>query len=241
MKALIFAAGLGTRLKPLTDSCPKALVSIAGQTLLDRTINRLEQAGATEIVVNIHHFGEQIIEHLNAHKYSAHIRISDEREALLDTGGGLRQALTLFSDTEQPILIHNVDILHNAKLATFYEAAKDNDITLMVSHRNTTRYLLFDDNNLLVGWTNIQTGEVRSPQPIGDINRYQRYAFSGIHCVSPKVAPLLNNYPEKFPIMDFYLNTCHKIRIKAHPLNDLQLLDVGKLDSIAAAEKFVEN
>ncbi len=240
MKALVFAAGLGTRLKPLTDSCPKALVSIAGKTLLDHTIQRLEEAGATEIVVNIHHFGEHIIAYLNAHDYKARVSISDERSALLDTGGGLRQALPLFSPDEEPILIHNVDILHNADLTAFYDAAQENDITLMVSRRDTTRYLLFDDEMRLVGWTNIQTGEVRSPRPLGDISRLHRYAFSGIHCVSPRIAPLLNDFPEKFPIMDFYLSKCNKIRIKGHLLDDLKLLDVGKLDSLAAAKKFIK-
>ncbi len=240
MKALIFAAGLGTRLKPLTDTLPKALVPIAGHTLLDLTIDRLEKAGATEIVVNVHHFGEKIIEHLATHTYNARITVSDERAALLDTGGGLRQALPLFNSGDSPILIHNVDILHNADLAAFYAEARQHDITLMVSNRETTRYLLCDEEDNLVGWTNTQTGEVRSPYDLKSIDHLHRYAFSGIHCVSPRIAPLLTDYPQKFPIMDFYLSRCDKLRIKTIPNPTLRLLDVGKIDTLAAAEAFVE-
>ncbi len=239
MKAMIFAAGMGTRLKPLTDTMPKALVSVAGSPLIDLTIHRLAAAGATEIVVNVHHFGEQIIRHLAANKYPASLRVSDERPQLLDTGGGLRHAAPLFGNDEAPILIHNVDILHNADLARFYQNSRANDVTLMVSERKTTRYLLFNEDNRLMGWTNVKTGEIRSPYPHLDPNGLKRYAFSGIHCFSPQLFRLMKDYPASFPIMDFYLQMCDKITISAHPEPGLRLLDVGKADTLAAAEDFL--
>ncbi len=241
MKALIFAAGLGTRLKPLTDTMPKALVPIHGRPLLDITIRRLIDAGADNICVNIHHFGQQIVDYLASHSYGgATISISDERSLLLDTGGGLRQALQLMKTADTPLLIHNVDILHNADLRAFFKASIGNDVTLMVSERTTQRYLLFDDDMRLVGWTNLATGEVRSPHPNLDPNTCKRYAFSGIHCFSPANLPLLETYPERFPIMDFYLSECAKLGIKGHVVPDLKLVDVGKLDTLAQAEQMVD-
>ena len=187
MKALLFAAGRGTRLKPLTDTMPKALVPVAGKPLLWHTLIRLREAGATEVIVNVHHFAEQIISYLNKHDFGIPIHVSDERGELLDTGGGLRQAMKLFTPNDNPILIHNVDILSNAPLHEFYESNKDADAALMVSERMTNRYLLFDENNYLRAWTNIQTGEVRTPFPNLDIIPLRRYAFSGIHLVSPRL------------------------------------------------------
>ena len=134
MRAMLFAAGLGTRLRPLTDTLPKALVPVGGR--------RLIAAGATEVVVNIHHFGQQIIDYLTQHDFGIDLHISDERTALLDTGGGLRQALSLFSASDTPILIHNVDILSNADLPGFYAHQHQHDVLLMVSERETQRYLL---------------------------------------------------------------------------------------------------
>ena len=132
------------------------------------------------------------------------VRISDESEALLDTGGGLLQAATLFTPGDEPILIHNVDILSNADLRTFYEANRDCEAALMVSERVTQRYLLFDDEMRLRGWTNLATGEVRSPYPDLDVNSLHRYAFSGIHCFSPRLFEVMKDlgYAGRFPIMD---------------------------------------
>ena len=239
MKALIFAAGLGTRLKPLTDHMPKALVEVDGRPLLDITIQRLIEAGATEIVVNVHHFAQQIVDHIAANSYGVPVRISDESAALLDTGGGLRAAAHLFTPSPDPILIHNVDILHNADLRAFVAAAQADPVTLLVSRRTTTRYLLFDADRRLVGWTNTTTGEVRSPYGQIDPSHFTPLAFSGIHCFSPSALPLLDAYPEKFPIMDFYLQACRDLPIRAYCLDDLRLLDVGKLSSLAGAEAFL--
>ena len=239
MQAMIFAAGLGTRLKPLTDRIPKALVRVGGEPLLKRVIFQLKDAGFTRIVVNVHHFSNQIIDYLRDNdNFGLDIRISDETDKLLETGGGIKKAWPLFDQTE-PILIHNVDILSNVDLKKFYQplplAAR-----LLVSERKTKRYLLFDETMRLVGWTNIETGEVKSPYKDLDPKKYKMYAFSGIHMVAPSLFPLMDDEPDKFPIMDFYLKHCDKVRIEGYVKNDLKLMDVGKQETLREAEKFLE-
>jgi len=152
-QVMIFAAGLGTRLKPLTDTMPKALVRVGGQPLLWHVIMKLKAAGYERMVVNVHHFADQIIDYLQANgNFGTDIRISDERDGLLETGGGIKKALPLF-DPESPILIHNVDILSNLDFNTLPTDAP----LLVVSPRQTKRYLLFDETLRLQGWTNIET------------------------------------------------------------------------------------
>ena len=243
MQAMIFAAGLGTRLKPLTDRIPKALVSVGGEPLLKRVIFQLKDAGFTRSVVNVHHFSQQIIDYLRAHdNFGMDIRISDESEKLLETGGGIRKAWPLFNQSE-PILIHNVDILSNVDLKKFYQMESRDMIAarLMVSERKTKRYLLFDDSMRLVGWTNIETGEVKSPYPDLNPKDYKMYAFSGIHMVAPSLFPLMEEEPDKFPIMDFYLKHCDKVRIEGYVKNDLKLMDVGKQETLKEAEAFLKS
>ena len=163
MNALIFAAGLGTRLKPLTDTMPKAMVPVNGKPLVQILIEKLKSIGVTEIVINVHHFAQQIIDFVEANdSFGIDIKFSDETDMLLETGGGLKKAARLFSN-DKPILVHNVDILSNADLLSLYNNATST--TLLVSQRNTQRYLLFDKDDRLVGWTNIATGEVKSPFP----------------------------------------------------------------------------
>ena len=254
MQAMIFAAGLGTRLKPLTDRIPKALVSVGGEPLLKRVIFQLKGAGFTRIVVNVHHFSNQIIDYLKANdNFGMDIRISDESDKLLETGGGIKKAWPLF-DPSEPILIHNVDILSNVDLRKFYQmettdfassSRKDRDeaplaARLLVSERKTKRYLLFDDTMRLVGWTNIETGEVKSPYKDLDPKQYKMYAFSGIHMVAPSLFPLMEDEPAKFPIMDFYLRHCDKVRIEGYVKNDLKLMDVGKQETLKEAEAFLQ-
>ena len=239
MRALIFAAGLGTRLRPLTDRMPKALVPVDGQPLLWHTIHRLVEVGAEELVVNVHHFGQQIIDYLAEHEWPVPIQVSDEREALLDTGGGLRRAIPLFAERDAPILIHNVDILSDAPLRAFYAESADVDVLLMVSRRDTQRYLLFDERMRLVGWTNVATGEVRSPHADLDVNACCKLAFSGIHCVSPRLREAMAGYPPAFPIMQFYLEQCDRLNIRGYEVEHLHLLDVGKVQTLAVAEDFV--
>ena len=237
-QAMIFAAGLGTRLRPLTDTMPKALVRVGGEPLLHRVILNLKKAGFERIVVNVHHFAEQIVDYLKTNdNFGLDIRISDESDALLDTGGGIRKAAPLF-DPSSPILIHNVDILHNVDLAKFYDIAADNDATLLVSRRDTSRYLIFNEEMRLNGWINIKTGEVKPPHRVVE-GREAHFAFSGIHVFSPRLFPLMAEWPDKFGIIDFYLDACQKADIRGYLKTDLRLLDVGKLDSLVEAEKFI--
>ena len=239
-QAMIFAAGLGTRLKPLTDTMPKALVPVNGKPLLWHVIMRLKEAGFERIVVNVHHFAQQIIDYLqdNDH-FGMDIRISDERERLLETGGGIKKALPLFDQTS-PILIHNVDILSNVDLRDFYEKGKDHYATLLVSKRTTKRYLLFDDAKVLKGWTNIETGEVRSPYHGLRADDFQPLAFSGIHMINPTLFPVFQEMPERFGIIDFYLRWCSSYPFHGYLQQDLRLLDVGKLDTLHEAELFLK-
>ena len=240
MQAMIFAAGLGTRLKPLTDTMPKALVKVGGQTLLEQVARKLAGAGAERMVVNVHHLAGQIEDFLReSNSLGLDIAISDESARLLDTGGGLKKAQGLFS-SDEPILIPNVDILSNVDLRAFYEQGRQNDATLLVSKRETARYLLFDSDMRLVGWTNVKTGEVRSPYKGMDPGRCTMLAFAGIHAFAPRLFPLMDDFPEKFGIMDFYISVCHKAVIKGVVADGLKLLDVGKVESLAAAEHFME-
>lgn len=230
---MIFAAGLGTRLKPLTDTMPKALVSVGGQTLLQRTIQKLAHAGVKRIVINVHHFSEQIKSYLDTHRnFGLDILVSDESDGLLETGGGIKKAQPLFLP-EGNILIHNVDILSNVDLQHFYAQQEHSDALLLVSERKTKRYLLFNDDMRLVGWTNIETGEIKSPYADLNLQKCRMYAFSGIHSFAPSLFGAMSDFPDKFAIVDFYLKMCSQFDIHGVVKNDLKLLDVGKLDTIA--------
>lgn len=303
MQAMIFAAGIGSRLKPLTDTMPKALVSVGGEPLLKRVLDKLIAAGFRHVVVNVHHFGEQIIDFLHENDdFGISISISDERGRLLDTGGGLKKAASLF-DPSVPILIHNVDILSNVNLKQMYFQVPliqcpscgayhlRADATLLVSRRKTKRYLIFDRVMRLVGWTNIETGEIKSPFeqirimgqdayralcmtadrpdeksfpaaaktqsvyreliPSTDITvcapaplsmeGLALYAFSGIHIFTSGLFREMDRMPDRFSIIDFYLQVCDRYLIQGYLKNDLQLMDVGKIDTIRAAESFLQN
>lgn len=242
-QAMIFAAGLGTRLKPLTDTMPKALVPVGGEPLIWHVLTKLKTAGFRRIVVNVHHFAKQITDYLAANNnFGIDIFISDETSRLLETGGGIRKAMPLFCP-DSPVLVHNVDILSNADLSAFYDYALRSraDALLMVSRRNTKRYLLFDEELILDGWINVQTGEVRSPYKGIDPSQLKHLAFSGIHVVSPSVFPLLEGMGERFGIIDFYLEYCNKCAFLGFENDNLRLLDVGKLDTLEAAEKFARD
>lgn len=238
---MLFAAGKGTRLRPITDRLPKALVPVAGKPLLAIIIERLRNAGVEEIVINIHHFGEQILDYLSNNDFGVNISVSDERESLLDTGGGLKKAVPLFSSSNEPILLHNVDILSNADIALFYEKSSTQAATLLVSSRKTSRYLLFDENNCLRAWQNVMTGEVRTPYADIDLGRLRPYAFSGIHCFSPSLFPFMEIFADRFSLIDFYLQVCDKVDVKCEVKPDLRMLDVGKIDTLERAEEFLQN
>ena len=261
-QAMILAAGLGTRLKPLTDTMPKALVLVGGTPLLDRNIRRLMDFGYTRFVVNVHHFAQQILDYVAQQDYAPLVRFSDETEQLLETGGGLKHAQDLF-DPDEPILIHNVDILDNVDFDWFRRQHQpDEDAVLLVSRRNSKRYLLFDSAMRLMGWKNIETGEVKSPfqwlreadftiddnlkvvplaaRPSSLISNLYAFAFSGIHSFSPRLFSLMERFPDRFSVIDFYLSTCHRAHIVGLVKNDLRVLDVGKLDSLEHAEEFLK-
>ena len=233
MKALIFAAGLGTRLKPLTDTMPKALVPVGGKPLLEHIAGKLIAAGYDELVINIHHFADQIREYVAAHhNWGVKVEFSDETDLLRETGGGIRHAAPLL-DGPDPFLVHNVDILSNLDLTWFRAQHQQEDLaTILVSARETQRYFLFDDEMRLVGWTNIATGEVRSPYAGIDPDQCTRLAFSGIHCISPAILPLMRDWPEKFGIVDFYLSICRTHTVRAAVMPGLELHDVGKLSQL---------
>ena len=258
---MIFAAGLGTRLKPLTDRIPKALVRVGGKPLIEYVLKNLVAAGSKRIVVNVHHFANQIIEYLQQNDFGVDIRVSDETEMLLDTGGGIKNAAPFFN-TSEPVLIHNVDILSNVDLRALYNYACEAEIeqkvdaVLLVSLRKTKRYLIFNKDMRLVGWTNVDTGEVKSPyetlheltftQPYDNNNvtneqyGYTLFAFSGIHVIGNKVFEAMNECSANFPIMDFYLQYAKDLHFVGKVKNNLKLMDVGKLDTLAEADAFVK-
>ena len=241
---MIFAAGLGTRLKPLTDTMPKALVPLAGKPLLQWQVEKLRDAGITDITVNVHHFPDMIIDTIRRNNgWGCNISISDERDMLLDTGGGLKKAVI-----EGPILACNVDILSNIDLRTLVsEYERTGASQLVVSERKTQRYLCFDKRDSLCGWTNIATGELK-----GKDGRH--LAFSGLQILNGEALRLLRQIQEdKFSLIDFYLHLCEQnyqspitnhqspIILKAYVPLDYRMMDVGKIDQIEEAERFAES
>lgn len=240
MQAMIFAAGMGTRLKPLTDVIPKALVPVGDKPLLQHVVEKLVADNCRKFVINVHHKAGQIVNFTKflASQYNIDISISDESEALLETGGGIKKAASLF-DEDKPVLIHNVDILSNISLSDFYYKIGSADALLLVSQRETQRYLLFDNDMRLVGWTNIATGEVRSPYNCLEVSKYNKLAFAGIHVIGKNLIRDMDIWSDRFPIIDFYLKQCKKRKIIGYKKDDLRLLDVGKLNTLQEAEHFL--
>ena len=240
MKAMIFAAGLGTRLKPFTDHMPKALVPVAGKPMLEHVINKLKSAGVDEIVINVHHFAQQIIDFLKEKdNFGIKIWISDETEELLETGGGIKKAAPFFNE---PFLVHNADILSNVDLKDMYDyhLTNGNDATLLVSSRKTVRYLLLDDTNRLCGWVNKETLQTKPEGFIYQPEVQKEYAFGGIHIISPTLFKYMGNqWTGKFSIMDFYLQTCKEAQLGGYIKEDLQLIDIGMPEMLAKAEEFI--
>lgn len=244
MKAMIFAAGLGTRLRPLTNDRPKALVTVGGKTMLERVINHIAESGFDDITINIHHFGDKIVKFLEEKSnFGLNIHISDERDLLLDTGGGLLKARKfLEGGDDEPFLVHNADILTDLDLKAMYDYAKQSDTlsTILVKPRVTQRYLLFDNTNQLRGWINKKTGETKPKGFNYKPGEYNELAFGGIHMISPKIFPLLEDYARGervFSITPFYVDECGKHAIHGYqPREDYTWLDVGKPDTLAQAE-----
>jgi len=238
--AMIFAAGLGTRLRPLTDDMPKALVEVSGRPLLWHTLRKLQGSGFRHVVVNTHHFADMVEDYLRRTAFPGmKIDISREEE-LLDTGGGVLHAERYLNGCGK-FLVHNVDILSNAKLEEIEAASGDSLATLVVSDRRSNRHLLFDKDMRLSGWTDVTTGETRSPH--GDVLSRVRssLAFSGIHVISDRIfdAFRTEGLEGRFPIMDFYVGRCDKYDIRGLYVEGLRLLDVGKPEALAEAEGFL--
>lgn len=246
MKAIVFAAGLGTRLKPFTEHHPKALVEINGIPMLARAIKRLTNCGITDIVVNVHHFANQIISYLEANdNFGANIYISDESDLLLDTGGGIRKAAGFLSGSE-PFVACNADILTDLPLKEMicFHNESGADVTLLTKHRETSRYLYFkEDGYRLAGWINKKNGDSR---PAGFVpqNDMLELAFGGYHIISQKALGLLCEQPEEVPfgIIPWYLENIENIDIKAYcPAYQYQWFDIGSPETLSGAkELFIE-
>jgi len=239
MKAIIFAAGLGTRLKPLTDNCPKALVPLNGKPLLWHAIKNLEKFGVKEIVVNIHHFGEQIIDFIDQNSFQATIIISDERDQLLDTGGGLLKAQPLLEGNE-PIIAVNVDVISSVDLTQVveYHQKKNSLATLVVRQRETSRYFLFDKQMQLTGWKNYSSGEEIISS--SHYTEYTPWAFSGIQVLSPDIFNAITE-TGKFSITPLYLRLAKEHKIVGFSDNSDFWLDLGKPGQIEIAEGHLKN
>ncbi|WP_052599585.1 nucleotidyltransferase family protein [Aureispira sp. CCB-QB1] len=238
MKAMLFAAGLGTRLRPLTNDRPKALVKVHGKTLLQHAVEHLKSFGIIDIVINIHHFGEKVLKELEVHQnFGCCISISDERAALLETGGGLLKAKAHFEE-EEAVVIYNVDVLSNINLSTMLRHHQQHEAlaTLATRNRESSRYLLFNEQQELCGWTNTKTKAIRHVRPAQKI---QSYAFSGIHIIRPSLLNLMTQ-KGKFSIIETYLNLADKHKIIAYPHNQDYWFDVGKPERLRAALEFLD-
>jgi len=239
MKAMIFAAGLGTRLKPVTDTIPKALVPVGGTAMLERVIRKVKNAGIGDIVVNVHHFAEKVDAFLDGNpRLGEGVRVSHEDGTPLETGGGIRHARALLEGSGS-FLIHNVDILSDIDLKRFMASHESGSLaTLAVQEVEADRYFLFDEEMRLVGWTNVRTGEVKSPYPGLDPSRCRRLSFCGIHILSDEAFPLMENWPDRFGIVDFYLSVAATHTIRGVLQKDLHLIDIGSPEKLAEAENF---
>ena len=237
MKALVFAAGLGTRLKPLTDSVPKALIPVNGIPLLKHVAMKLKAAGVSDLIINVHHKGDQIIDFVRSeNEFGMQVKFSDETGQLLDTGGGLKFASWFFDDSF-PFFVHNVDILSNVDLTDFYRFHQQSGAlaSLFVSKRKSDRCLLFDDNNYLRAWKNEISGEIKPP--CVELSLLHKFAFNGIHVISPHLFQYMNQWEGKFSVIDFYLSIASQYAVAAYCPEGVETVDVGKLDSLKAANQ----
>ena len=240
MKAFIFAAGLGTRLFPYTESTPKALVPLQGKPMLGHLILKLKSFGIQDIIINIHHYGDKIISYLEDNEnFGCNIIISDEREELLDTGGGLKKALNMLEDDED-LLVHNVDILTDFDLNKLINQHQNSNskVTLLVQNRSTSRYLLFNEQNKLKGWTNTKTGETK-PANL-NIEIYNLFAFNGVHMINKNTLPYFNK-ENAFPIIPIYIAMSQKEEIKAVEIDNSFWMDLGKPEAIDKANKWMSS
>lgn len=232
---MILAAGLGTRLKPWTDRHPKALAPVSGKSLLQRNIEYLQQFGITEVIVNVHHFADQIRSAIEENKgWGSNVTISDETDAVLETGGGLKKAAPYF-EGERDFVLMNVDILTDLNLEAMIQQHRNTDAlaTLAVTERSTSRYFLFNNKNELCGWRNVNTGEEKISRSSLEL---RQKAFSGIHVISTGLLQYLNR-EGKFSMVDVYLDLAAAHFIQGFDHSTSRFIDVGKPESIEKAEK----
>lgn len=238
MKALILAAGLGTRLKPITQNIPKALAKVNDLTLLEILIIRLKKYDITDVIINVHHFADQIVEFVKKNNhFGINIQFSDERDQLLDTGGGIKKTQWFFNDGN-PFLVHNVDVISSIDLNELYNHHKRTEsiVTLAVRDRNTSRYFLFDQQNILCGWKNISTGEKIITRETPLINPL---AFSGIHMISQEIFKLIER-SGKFSVVDEYLRLSSNNKISGFQHDDTEWMDLGKVENLEQATKIID-
>jgi len=237
---MILAAGLGTRLKPFTDKHPKALAMVNNKTILQRNIRYLASFEINTIIINIHHFADQIISFIKKNKgFGSNISFSDERDEVLETGGGIKKAAWFFEKQNKPFVVMNVDVLTDMNLNAMISLHQTNKplATLAVSSRKTSRYFLFNEQNILCGWKNVKTGEEKISR---QSSKYIEKAFSGIHIISPEIFPLIK-MEGKFSMVDVYLELAKAHSIQAFDHSGSRFIDVGKPESILeAAQIFPE-
>lgn len=237
MKAFILAAGLGTRLYPFTSDRPKALVELKGKTLLERAIRKVSELEVSEIVVNVHHFGDQIINYLRENKnFGFPVTISEERDQLLDTGGAILKARPLLGENE-PFLLYNVDVLSSVNLPDFLNFHNINNglATLSVRNRQTDRYLIFNPEMLLSGWRNTKTGEEKFSRTGTDL---KDFANSGIQIIRPEIFPLITE-SGKFSLIQLYLRLAKSEEIYGYLDTSELWMDLGKPDQLEEAAKII--
>jgi NDP-sugar pyrophosphorylase family protein len=235
MKAMLLAAGFGTRLKPFTEHHPKALAEVNGKSLLQHNIEYLQQFGIYDVVVNVHHFAEQIIQAIkNNDGWGSRVSVSDETDAILETGGGLRRAAWFFKDEEDFVLM-NVDVLTDLHLDEMIAFHKKNKplATLATTNRETSRYFLFNEGGILCGWKNIKTGEEKVMR---HENNLIPKAFSGLHIISTKIFPLMQQPEIKFSMVDVYLSLCSSHSILFYNHSGSKFIDVGRPESLQKAQ-----
>lgn len=232
MKAMILAAGLGTRLKPFTDHHPKALAPVNGKPVLQRNITFLQQHGINEVIVNVHHFAQQVIDAIESNNgWGSKVTISDEKDEVLETGGGILKASWYLRESE-PFVVINADILTNLNLSDMIaNHLREEPLgTLAVTNRNSSRALLFDGQNQLCGWHNEKTGETKG-------NTGQPKAFSGIQVLSPKIFDLIR-FSGKFSMIDVYLDLCANHLFSGFDHSASLFMDIGTPEKLAKAEKY---
>jgi NDP-sugar pyrophosphorylase family protein len=237
MKAMILAAGLGNRLKNLTKYTPKALITISNRTLLEIIIENIKTQGIKDVIINVHHYAQQIIEYVNTkNKFGINIKFSQEKQ-LLDTGGGLKKASWFFDDGF-PFLLYNVDVISNIDIAEMLDFHKKNNsvVSIAIRSRKTSRYFLFDISNRLAGWKNENTGEKKVIKQTSD--QLSPFSFMGIHIISPE---LFKYFPkeDKFSIVDFYINLADDHKIMGFQADKYSWIDCGKPENLIIAERML--